>query len=216
MALNHLSHHCQPVQTLLRAAMIAFIVVAIQVDVATAARARTVLGYWAFNCFTTCGTSNFDPEAISQSTATMSSTFEPDPGVNESGTTLNAVPPYEARSALTLRTGAGGVNNGRNLTWLVNASGYTNLSVSFAVRRSAAGFTSGQFQYMLDGVTFQDHGAPFDLTTDFTILSFDLKRIRGLNRNPGAGFRIVWQGGSTTSEGEYALIDNLQVTGNAR
>lgn len=182
--------------------------------VSAAAKIHSPLAYWAFNCFTTCGDANFQPEAVSSASASMTSSFEPDNGSNLSGTTLNAFGSYEARAALTLRTGTGGINNGRSLTWLVNTSGASSIEVLFAVQRSAGGFSSNQFQYTLDGVTFVDFGASFDPSTaNFALVSFDLRRIRGLNNNPNAGFRIVFNGGSSADSTQYELIDNLQVTG---
>src|SRR5207244_12174745 len=121
---------------------------------------RPPLAYWAFNCFTTCGNANFDPEAASTSASSMTSTFEPDAGSNESGTTLNAIPPFEARAALTLRTGTGGINNGRNLAWRVNTSGATAIRVSFAARRSAGGIRRNQFQFTGAGTTVLDFCVP--------------------------------------------------------
>ncbi len=174
---------------------------------------RPPLAYWAFNCFTTCGDANFAPEAIGTSAASMTSTFEPDAGTNESGTTLNAIPPYEARAALTLRTGTVGINNGRDLTWRVNTSGAMGIRVSFATRRSDGGFSSNQFQYSLDGTTFVSFGPPFDPGAQFGVVSYDLRHVRGLNDNPNAEFRIVFFGGSTSNSTEVTLIDNLQVVG---
>ena len=181
--------------------------------VAMAAPRRPLLAYWAFNCFTTCGDANLSPETVSQAAASMSSTFEPDAGTNESGTTLNAVSPYEARAALTLRTGSGGINNGRNLTWRVNTSGVSSLQVSFATRRSTGGFASNQFQYSTDGSNFADMGAPFSPGASFDLVSFDLRHVRELNDNPNAAFRIVFTGGSSSNAAEFTLIDNLQVVG---
>ena len=180
---------------------------------AAAAPDRPVLAYWAFNCFTSCGTANFAPESVSQSAASMTSSFAPDEGTNQSGTTLNSISPFEARAALTLRTGPGGINNGRDLTWRVNTTGYTSVRVSFAARRSEAGFSSNQFQYTLDGTTFVDFGPPFDPGRVYQVVEYDLKHLRGLNDNPNAGFRIVFNGGSTSSEGESVLVDNLRVGG---
>lgn len=174
---------------------------------------RPPLAYWAFNCFTTCGDANYSPEAIGTGSASMSSNFEPDAGVNESGTSLNAIAPYEARAAQTFRTGAGGINNGRALTWRVNVTGATGIRVSFAARRSAGGFTSLQFQTTVDGTTFVNEGPPFDPGASFAVVSYDLKHARGLNDNPNAGFRLVFSGGSTSSASEFVAIDNLQVVG---
>ena len=198
---------------LLAAAIVAIGLLSAAVAAQAAPPPRPPLAYWAFNCFTTCGDANFSPEAISTSAASMTSTFEPDAGSNESGTLLNAIPPYEARAALTLRTGTGGINNGRSLTWRVNTSGAMAIRVSFATLRSAAGFSSNQFQYTLDGTTFVDFGAPFDPGSAYSLVSYDLRHVRGLNDNPNAGFRIVFNGGSTSSATEFTLIDNLQVGG---
>src|SRR5262245_11012715 len=162
---------------MLAAAMLALTVA----TTAGAAPRRPVLAYWAFNCISTCGDANFTPESVSQSDASMTSSFEPDEGVNGSGTTANSIPPYEARSGLTLRTGTGGINNGRDLTWRVDASGYDALRVSFAARRSAAGFSSNQFQYTLDGASFVNFGTPFDPGNEFAVISYDLHQVRGLN-----------------------------------
>jgi hypothetical protein len=180
---------------------------------ADAAPSRPVLAYWAFNCFSTCGDANFTPETVSQATASMTSSFDLDDGVNESGTTLNAITPYEARAGLTLRTGTGGINNGRDLSWRVDASRYDAIRVSFAARRSAEGFSSNQFQYTLDGATYVNVGAPFDPGMAYAVVAYDLRHVRGLNGNPLAGFRIVFNGGSTASGGEFVIIDNLQVVG---
>ena len=192
------------------------LVMALTVAAVTGAAAvphRPLLAYWAFNCFTTCGDANLQPESVSTSAASMTSSFEPDAGVNESGTTLNSIPPYEARAAMTLRTGSGGINNGRNLTWRVSTAGSMGIVVSFATRRSAGGFSSNQFQYTLDGTSYVDFGAPFDPGSQYAVVAYDLRRVRGLNDNPNAGFRIVFNGGSTSSDTESALIDNLQVVG---
>jgi hypothetical protein len=209
MSHDHRFHHAW-----LPSLSVSFLAIAVTTaSIQAAPPARPPLAYWAFSCFTTCGNANFDPEAVGTNAASMTSSFEPDAGVNESGTSLNSIPPYEARAAITLRTGSGGINNGRNLTWRVNTSGATAIRVSFATRRSAGGFNSNQLQYTLDGTTFLDFGAPFVGTTDFTVVSYDLRHVRGLVNNPNAGFRIVFNGGSISSSNEFTLIDNLQVVG---
>lgn len=56
-------------------------------------------------------------------------------------------------------------------------------------------------------------GRQFDPTASFDVVSFDLKHVREQNDNPNAAFRIVFNGGSTSSAVEFTLIDNLQVAG---
>jgi hypothetical protein len=126
-------------------------------------------------------------------------------------TTINARQGDPAGMSLLLQGGTSTENNGRNITLNVNTSGLSNIVVSFAASRTSTGFNSNQFQYSLDGVTFTDFGAPFNPTTGFTLFTFDLSGIAGLNNNPLAAFRIVFAG-ATGATGNVRL-DNLVVEG---
>ena len=147
-------------------------------------------------------------------TATMSSDFAATSITNFAGTTVNAQMGDPAGQALALQGGAGTppVNNGRNLTWSVSTVGYSSIMVSFASQRTATGFNSNQFQYSLNGTTYNNFLAPYDPPTSFDLISFDLSSITGLNNNPLASFRIVFNG-ATSSTGNNR-IDNLLVAGN--
>ena len=129
------------------------------------------------------------------------------------GSSLNARLGDAAGQSVTLQGGTGNANNGRNLTLSLSTLGYTNIIVTFASQGTATGFTSNQFQYSLDGVTFIDFAAPYAPTTSFTLFTFDLSAIAGLNNNPNAAFRIVFNG-ATSSSGNNRL-DNLVVEGTA-
>jgi hypothetical protein len=82
-----------------------------------------------------------------------------------------------------------------------------------ATQGTSTGFNSNQFQYSLDGITFVDFGAPYAPATAFgTVpLVFSLTGIIGLNNNPNAAFRIVFNG-ATSSTGNNR-IDNIVVEG---
>ena len=127
------------------------------------------------------------------------------------GSSINARLGDVAGQSATLQGGTGNANNGRNLTLSLSTLGYTNIVVSFASQGTATGFTSNQFQYSLDGVTFIDFGAPYVPATTFALFTFDLSAIAGLNNNPNAAFRIVFNG-ATSSSGNNR-IDNLVVEG---
>jgi hypothetical protein len=129
------------------------------------------------------------------------------------GTTNNARQGDLAGQALSLQGGTGTANNGRNITFNVSTLGFSNIVVSFATQGTSTGFISNQFQYSLDGVTFIDFGVPYTPASAFgsVPLTFSLSAIAGLNDNPNAAFRIVFNG-ATSSTGTNR-IDNFVVEG---
>jgi hypothetical protein len=131
------------------------------------------------------------------------------------GTTNNVRLGDLAGQALSLQGGTGNTNNGRNITFSVSTLGFTDIVVSFATQGTSTGFTSNQFQYSLDGITFTDFGAPYVPATTFGAVPvvFTLSSIAGLNNNPNAAFRIVFNG-ATSSTGNNR-IDNIVVEGTA-
>lgn len=131
------------------------------------------------------------------------------------GTTNNARQGDIAGQALSLQGGTGNANNGRNITFNVSTLGFSNIVVSFATQGTSTGFNSNQFQYSLDGITFIDFGPPYAPLTAFgsVPLVFSLASIAGLNNNPDAAFRIVFNG-ATSSTGTNR-IDNFVVEGSS-
>ena len=129
------------------------------------------------------------------------------------GTTVNARQGDAAGQSLTLQGGTSNINNGRYLNFAVSTVGYGNIIISFAIQTTSTGFFNNQLQYSLDGINFQDFGATIVPPVGFALFSFDLSSIGGLNNNPNAAFRIVFDG-STTSIGNNR-IDNFVVEGDA-
>lgn len=129
------------------------------------------------------------------------------------GTTNNARLGDAAGQALSLQGGTGVANNGRNITFNVSTVGFSNIVVSFATQGTSTGFNSNQFQYSLDGINFIDFGPPYTPAAVFGTLPlvFTLTSIVGLNNNPNAAFRIVFNG-ATSSTGNNR-IDNIVVEG---
>lgn len=129
------------------------------------------------------------------------------------GTTNNARLGDAAGQALSLQGGTGTANNGRNITFSVSTLGFSNIIVSFATQGTSTGFNSNQFQYSLDGIDFVDFGPPFTPASVFGAVPvvFSLTSIIGLNNNPNAAFRIVFNG-ATSSTGNNR-IDNIVVEG---
>ena len=129
------------------------------------------------------------------------------------GTTNNARQGDIAGQALSLQAGTGTANNGRNITFNVSTLGFSNIVVSFATQGTSTGFNSNQFQFSLDGINFVDLGPPYVPLTAFGTLPvvFTLSGILGLNNNPTAAFRIVFNG-ATSSTGTNR-IDNFVIEG---
>ena len=129
------------------------------------------------------------------------------------GTTTNARQGDTAGQALSLQGGTGNANNGRNITFAVSTAGFANIVVSFATQGTSTGFNSNQFQYSLDGVSFIDFGSPYIPATAFgsVPLIFSLAAIAGLNDNPNAAFRIVFNGASSATGTNR--LDNIVVEG---
>lgn len=127
------------------------------------------------------------------------------------GSTINARVGDAAGQSLTLQGGTGNANNGRNITLSVSTAGFSNIVISFATQATATGFNSNQFQYSLDGVTFVDFAGPYAPPSSFGLFTFDLSGITGLNNNPNATFRIVFNGASSASGNNR--IDNIVVEG---
>jgi len=131
------------------------------------------------------------------------------------GTTNNARLGDLAGQALSLQGGTSNTNNGRNITLNVSTLGFSNIVVSFATQGTGTGFNANQFQYSLDGTNFFDFGSPYVPLTAFGAVPvvFTLTSIAGLNNNPNAAFRIVFNG-ATSSTGNNR-IDNIVVDGTA-
>jgi PEP-CTERM motif len=150
---------------------------------------------------------------VDHGSGTLTSNFNAVNILFAAGTTNNARLGDPAGQALSLQGGTSNANNGRNLTFNVSTAGFANIIVSLATQGTSTGFTSNQFQYSLDGINFTDFGSPYTPATAFgTVpLVFSLVSIAGLNNNPNAAFRIVFNG-ATSSTGNNR-IDNIVVEG---
>lgn len=162
------------------------------------------LAIWNFN------DSNLN---VDHGSGTLTSNLNPVNILFAAGTTNNARQGDVAGQALSLQGGTGNANNGRNLTFNVNTLGFSSIVVSLATQGTSTGFNSNQFQYSLDGITFVDFSVPYAPATAFGTLPlvFSLTSILGLNNNPNAAFRIIFNG-ATSSTGNNR-IDNIVVEG---
>ena len=183
------------------------LIFAILIFMATSQAARAdELAVWNFN----------DSDLnVDHGSGTLTSNFNVVNVVFAAGTTTNARQGDIAGQALSLQGGTTNANNGRNITFNVSTVGFSNIVVSFATQGTSTGFNSNQFQYSLDGINFIDFGPPYVPATAFGAVPvvFSLAAIVGLNNNPTAAFRIVFNG-ATSSTGNNR-IDNIVVEGTA-
>ena len=195
-----LQPHCRSLRQLPSILFMAILVFAINVSSASADE----IAVWNFN----------DSDlVVDHGAGTLVSNFVAANIQFAAGTTNNARLGDSSGQALSLQGGTGNTNNGRNITFNVSTLGFTNIIVSFATQGTSTGFNLNQFQYSLDGVTFTDFGPAFVPASAFGAIPivFTLSGIAGLDNNPNAAFRIVFNG-ATTSTGNNR-IDNLVVEG---
>ena len=154
--------------------------------------------------------------SVDHGSGTLTSNFNVANILFAAGTTNNARQGDAAGQALSLQGGTGLANNGHHLTFNVSTVGFSNIVVSFATQGTSTGFNSNQFQYSLDGINFVDFGPPYTPLAAFgsVPLVFSLVSIVGLNDNPNAAFRILFNG-ATTSTGNNR-IDNIVVEGTSQ
>jgi hypothetical protein len=162
------------------------------------------MAVWNFNDATS-GDLGF---VVDRGNGIMSSDFTASNISYYAGTTINSQDNDPAGLALRL---SGSANNGKNLTWIMNTSGFDSIDVSFATIRSNTGFGNNQLFYSIDSGNNWVNFGSFSSSVSFGLQEFDLSGIPNLNDNPNAGFRIVF-GGATSSSGNIR-IDNLAVSG---
>ncbi len=167
------------------------------------------IAVWNFNdavLYTTGGVREF---LVDRGIGSMFSTFAASDITNFAGTGLNSIEGDPAGRALGL---AGSANNGGSLTWMVGTTGFENIVVSLAIQRSSTGFNNNQFLYTVDsGLAWVPFLPRFTPGAAYSVLAFDLSGIEFLDGNPGAGFRIVFDGATSASGNNR--IDNLVVSG---
>ncbi|MBN2062932.1 MAG: PEP-CTERM sorting domain-containing protein [Deltaproteobacteria bacterium] len=174
----------------------------------SSAGAETI-SLWNFNDAISGESGGLQEFLVDYGNGMMDSNFEEADIGNSSGSSVNTIFGDPAGLSLVLKDQA---NNGKNLTWMVDTTGFFNIGVRFATRRTSTGFNTNQFFYSIDsGLSWLDYGSPYVPGIDFGLQSFDLGSIDALSNNSDAGFRIVFDG--ATSYSGNNRIDNLVVSG---
>ncbi|QDU91326.1 hypothetical protein Pla175_47470 [Pirellulimonas nuda] len=135
-----------------------------------------------------------------------------------SGDELNAQQGAPAGQSLSPLVGASvdGAfsNNGMSILLSVSTAGFEDIRVSWAQRGTATGFTSREFLYSTDGVSFTsfetDTGV---LSSTWTLEAYDLSAISEVENAPSVVFAIKLDGGTNASGNNR--FDNITIEGTA-
>ncbi len=145
--------------------------------------------------------SQITPNNVTTSFVTPGSTLNIAPGDPVTGTTGN--------SALRLtRTGT----DPQYIQFSFSTLGLVDISLSYATRSGSNGFTSEQLFYSTDGTNFTSFGSvTVAQNNTFSVKSFDLSAINGIENQANVTFRIVLTGGNGTGSNSFTDFDNIQV-----
>jgi hypothetical protein len=116
---------------------------------------------------------------------------------------------------LGIQNGSGGVNNGKFITFRFDNTGFTNLVMTFAGRRTSTGFTSIDVSTSNDGTNFTAAGSVTTttlLSTGYSLQTVNLAGATNINNAANAYVRLTFQGTGTSAAGNVRL-DNFQFNG---
>jgi hypothetical protein len=129
------------------------------------------------------------------------------------GDILNSPNPrqFPGGGSLSIEAGPNTINNGASIQILVSTQGRTGLTISWAQRGTATGFTSRVLSYSLDGQTFTPlHTCTGALGSDWNLRSYDLSEHTQLNDKEKVWFRITVDGATRASGNNR--FDNILIT----
>jgi hypothetical protein len=186
------------------------------------ANAQNVLIYFNFEDATIGGP--FDPAAD----VVGAPDFNPGGGIQASTLTTNLVTTGAVAGTLLNRT-AGDIDtadpgvalgmsttpsdNGHWIQFGVNATLFSNMSLSFAINTAGNGFNTVAFSYSTDGgTTFTSVGSlPILSGGGFHILTFGVPS--AVNGQANVVLRLTFDGGTSMGNNLQTVIDNIQLTG---
>ena len=126
------------------------------------------------------------------------------------GSEINARNGDEDGTGLRLRNPSG------DFIMNLPSTGYENISLKFALRRSGSGSETFQIDYTVDGTNFIDIGLSptiFTISEDYELFEFDLAAITQINNNLNLKVRIRFDETSATSDSGNTRFDNLTLEG---
>lgn len=178
---------------------------------------QTLLYYWNFNQNVPESSVNW----VSPITDTINNaqlTYTMANAVSFGGTAINAATGDVVNGGSFCPTGgAANVNNGTHLQLNIPTTGYSDISISYAVRKTSTGFTSQEIQYTLNGTDWisketKDISTYSNSWVAGQIITIDFSSIAAVDNNANFAVRIIFTG--ATAEAGNNRIDNIKVLGN--
>ena len=187
------------------------------------ANAQNVLIYFNFEDATIGGP--FDPAAD----VVGAPDFNPGGGIQMSTLTTNLVTTGATAGTLLNRT-AGDIDtadpglamgmrtttadNGHWIQFGVNATLFSNMSLSFAINTAGNGFDHFQLSYSTDGgTTFTNVGVPVFIPSGGGFHLFTIGVPSAVDGQANSILRLVFTGGTSMGNNLETVIDNIQLTG---
>jgi hypothetical protein len=180
---------------------------------AAQASAQTTIVYYAWNNTGVLPDTNAFVTADTGSSISTFSSFSLGVLSFPAGTTLNAQPGFVAGNSVSRNgwdTGAGETNY---FQITLNATGWQNIIVSYALARSNTGPRTNEFWYSTDGgSTFTLFATYANVLSNNTYMVFtnNLTGVTALNNNPNVVFRIIGKNVATGTTGTMR-IDNFTI-----
>ena len=128
---------------------------------------------------------------------------------SNNGSTINAMDGVGSDKDLAMINQSA---NGKAFAFHFSSTGYQNIVVTMAARRTATGFNTGAWEYSTDGTTFTalpDANTMPTAAGTYELVTLDLSGIAALNDQANVYLRCTLTG-ATSDNGSYR-IDNVQV-----
>ncbi|MCK9618538.1 MAG: gliding motility-associated C-terminal domain-containing protein [Lentimicrobiaceae bacterium] len=175
-----------------------------------------VIHYWSFNA----STGYINPDiSLTTPAATITNDFIPSSLNNAyTGTLLNATTGTPAGQGLTVLVNTALQNNNKHLFLNIPTTGYKNVIVSYALRKSGnapsagTGFQSHDIHYTTDGttwipfITYTIDPQPIEV---FGLKTLDFSGVAGVENNPNFKVRFTMKGGSNSNGNNR--FDNIKI-----
>ena len=185
--------------------------------VAVGSAHAVTLAYYNFNGGT-AGAPNLAASSTATGVASTLTTTNANPSAF-TGTTLNAQNGAPAGNDFAVLNGTNGTNNGSSVLVSLSASAQSlsNVGLSFATRRTSAGFNNIQLAYSTNGTTFTNFGGNLS-ATNTTYVVKDSGAISAINAAQNVLLRLTFTGGSTDAKDNLgnSRLDNLVVSGDVQ
>ena len=138
-----------------------------------------------------------------------SSSWTADELTSNNGSTINAQ--YGVSSDKDLAT-INSSANGKSIVFHFSTSGYQNVVMTMAARRSATGFNSTEWSYSTDGTNFttlQNFSTTPDTTGAYRLQTLDFTGFSALDNQPNVYLKCTYNG-ATANNGSFR-IDNVLI-----